>query len=89
MEPHMKKFLVSYDLDKPGQDYPRIWKELERLGAKRALYSQWVMKSDWTAAQLRDYFRDFIDSNDRLLVVSLEDDWASQNAMFKISTMAA
>ncbi len=85
----MKKYVISYDLDSPGRDYPRIWKELSRLGAKRVLLSQWVMKSNNTAGQLRDYFKDFIDSNHRLLVVSLEDDWASWKAMIDINTVAA
>lgn len=85
----MKKYVISYDLDSPGQDYARIWKELNRLGAKRVLYSQWVMKSNNSAGQLRDYFKDFIDTNDRLLVVSLEDDWASWKAMIDINAVAA
>ena len=29
----MKTFLVSCDLDKPGQDYPRISDRLKELGA--------------------------------------------------------
>lgn len=75
----MKKYLISYDLDKPGQDYPRIIKELERLGAIRILYSEWIWKATWTAVQVRDHLKSFIDSNDMLLVVALtgEAAWTS------------
>jgi hypothetical protein len=65
------RYLISYDLDKPGQDYHRLIKELERLGAARVLYSEWLFKSTSTAVQIRDYLQGFVDGNDMLLVVEL------------------
>lgn len=62
---------ISYDLDKPGQDYPRLVKELERLGAVRVLYSEWIFRSTSSAVEIRDWLQSFIDSNDMLLVVAL------------------
>jgi len=75
----MAKYLISYDLDKPGQDYHRLIKELERLGAVRVLYSQWVFRSTSPAKQIRDWLKSFIDGNDMLLVVALtgEAAWTS------------
>ena len=67
----MAKYLISYDLDKPGQDYPRLIKELERLGAVRILYSEWIFQSTSSAVQIRDWLTSFIDGNDMLLVVAL------------------
>ena len=64
-------YLISYDLDKPGQDYPRLITELERLGAARILYSEWIFRSTSPAVQIRDWLKSFIDSNDMLLVVAL------------------
>ena len=89
----MKKYLISYDLDKPGQDYSRLTKELERLGATKILYSEWVVRGQWTAVQLRDHLMAFIDSNDMLLVVGLtgEAAWTSlmvSNDRFKQSIAA-
>jgi hypothetical protein len=89
----MKKYLISYDLDKPGQDYPRIIGELERLGAIRILYSEWILRNDATASALRDHLKAFIDSNDMLLVVALtgEAAWTSlmvSNDRFKQSIAA-
>ena len=67
----MARYLISYDLDKPGQDYPRLIGELERLGAVRILYSEWILQSTSSAVQIRDWLKSFIDGNDMLLVVAL------------------
>lgn len=67
----MNKYLVSYDLDKPGQDYSKLISELERLGGIRILYSEWILRNDASAEALRNHLRAFIDSNDMLLVVAL------------------
>ena len=81
------RYVVSYDLLKPGQDYSPLWAELRRLGGKRVLKSQWVMRRTNTSATgLRDHFRKFIDNNDRLLVVGIDDsDWSGWNLENKIS----
>ena len=78
-ETTVKKYLISYDLDKPGQDYTKLISELERLGAIKILYSEWILKNQASAAQLRDHLKAFIDSNDMLLVVALtgEAAWTS------------
>jgi len=70
---------VSYDLDKPGQNYHPLISELERLGGIKILYSEWIVRSQMTAVQLRDHLRAFIDGNDMLLVVALtgEAAWTS------------
>ena len=67
----MNKYLVSYDLDKPGQDYHRLIKELERIGALKVLYSEWIYRTTSSAKDVRDHLRQFIDGNDMLLVVGL------------------
>jgi hypothetical protein len=67
----MGVFLISYDLDKPGQDYHRLIKELERLRAVKVLFSEWLFKSTSSAVQIRDYLQGFVDANDMLLIVQL------------------
>ena len=69
----MKLHIVSYDLYTPGQNYPRIQQRLEALGAKRILYSQWMLKSAMTAVQLRDDLLRYIDANDQVLVADVTD----------------
>lgn len=71
--------MISYDLDKPGQNYERLIKRLREHGCIRVLMSQWVLRTTWTAMQLRDDLANYVDSNDRLLVVGLtgEAAWTS------------
>jgi len=65
----VKLHVVSYDLDKPGQNYPAIITRLQQLGAKRVQFSQWMLHSTLTAEQLRDDLLRYLDANDRLLVI--------------------
>lgn len=69
----MPAYLVSYDLINPPKDpdYTPIIKRLKEWGAKRVLYSEWALRTDATAAQLRDDLMQHIDSNDSLLVLKL------------------
>lgn len=77
-------YLVTYDLDRPGQNYQQLWEALRNMGATRLLASVWYLTSNSSAVQLRDYFWRFMDSNDRLLVVRF-DEWASYSLMDNIS----
>ncbi len=82
----MASYLISYDLDKPGQDYPRLITELERLGAVRILYSEWIFRSTSSAVEIRDWLKSFIDSNDMLLVVALTGEAAWTGLMVSTDT---
>jgi hypothetical protein len=68
-----KAFIVAYDLRKPVQNYPRLWAELERLGAVRLLASDWLVVLNSTARQVAEHFVKFVDSDDRLLVTEPAD----------------
>ncbi len=74
-------YCLSYDLIK-DKDYDRIISKLEEIGAKRVLLSVWCFKrSNTSAAELRDFFAGFLDSDDRLMVVkSSESAW--RNTLF-------
>ena len=78
------KFLISYDLDKPGQNYKDLTNGLERSGARRVLKSAWALNTTWTAAQIRDWVKQRIDSNDRIVVTELGD-WAAYNPIARIN----
>jgi hypothetical protein len=72
----MAKLLITYDL-KPENDYPRLWAALRAMGACKPLLNGWVVDVQFTAPQMRDHLKKFIDEDDRLLVVSLSGGWAS------------
>lgn len=75
----MTTFAVSYDLKRPGQDYPKLWEELERLGAHRSLESFWLVSvTSTTAKEVHDHLKSFVDTNDAIWVLELtQNHWYS------------
>ena len=68
----MKTYLIGYDLDKPGQDYSNLIEAIKKIGTWwHCLDSTWLVKSNYTATQIRDYLLPHIDQNDELLVALL------------------
>jgi hypothetical protein len=64
----MALFCISYDLIK-GKDYQKLWDELDRLGGHKALESFYLVALTNTASEVRDHLRDFVDSDDMLMVI--------------------
>lgn len=68
----MKTYLIGYDLNKTGQDYETLIEQIKKLGIWwHHLDSTWIIKSDLTAAQIRDILESYVDNNDELLVAKL------------------
>lgn len=74
-------YYLSYDLIK-RKDYQTLYAELEKYGAKRVLESVWCLKYYTNnTQQLRDHFINFIDNDDRILVIESVN-WAGRNLKF-------
>ena len=70
----MAIYLLAYDLinEKKGtHDYQPLWDELERLKCHRTEYSLWLCNLNNTPAQVRDHFKQYVDSDDRIWVTKL------------------
>ena len=68
----MAVYMVGYDLNKPGQDYTDLIDALKRYGTWwHHLDSTWIIITNDTAAQVRDYLKQYLDSNDELLVATI------------------
>lgn len=69
----MTRFVVSYDLNKTGQDYASLYKRLRELGAIRVQYSTWMVRlqTGWTEMNLAEDLWKYMDANDSLLVLNL------------------
>ena len=84
-EQKAKTLLIGYDLNRPrGQDaYPELFDAIKGManGYWHHLDSTWLIRSELTAAQIRDKLKPHIDSGDELLVVGLAGDgaWAGIN----------
>lgn len=82
----MALYLISYDLiGKSYDQYEDLIHELERLGARRVLLSEWVWRSNDTSERIRDHIRQFTHPNDRLLVTEITNNWASWGALIDIN----
>ncbi|MDH4122412.1 MAG: hypothetical protein OEV94_11985 [Deltaproteobacteria bacterium] len=75
----MNVMMISYDLMKPGQNYPGIEAAIKRIGQSwwRLMQSTWIVLTEFDEVQVRDVLKDVIDANDKLLVGRLiADAWA-------------
>lgn len=73
----MNTYLVSYDLIAPGQKYKVLGDLLRSFpNWAKVLESTWVIKTPWTAAQVRDRLQREVDGNDKLLVITVSRDAA-------------
>ncbi|MDP3650334.1 MAG: hypothetical protein Q8R67_01505 [Rhodoferax sp.] len=61
---------ISYDLNRPGQDYPSIIETIKSLGNwAKVQKSFWYVKSNLTAMQAVERVWAHMDANDSLIVV--------------------
>jgi hypothetical protein len=68
----MSSYVVSYDLNRPGQEYEDLIDAIKSYGTWwGGLASTWVIKTDDSAKEIRDHLKLYIDSNDELFVGQL------------------
>ena len=73
----MNVYLVSYDLNKTGQNYSALYKELEASSAwSHPLDSTWLIATNESADQLSTRMRKHLDSNDLSLVIKVTNSYA-------------
>ena len=74
----MKTYLISYDLNRPGQDYSELFEAIKAECQTwwHHLDSTWIIKTESDAASVRDALMKHIDTNDELLVVRLSGEGA-------------
>lgn len=71
----MPVYIISYDLNNQ-KDYQPLWEELRKLGCVRALESVWIGAIKGTPETIKNHFtnRNFVDSDDSLMVVETSAD---------------
>jgi hypothetical protein len=76
----MKKYLISYDLGLPEtrDDYRKLISYIKSLELwANPLKSVWLVQTNKTAKDLRDELKNATDSNDSILVIEVNDHWAT------------
>ena len=67
--------MISYDLNKPGQNYSELYKSIKNLGSWcHYLDSTWLIDSSLSAHKIQDILNSKIDKNDGLLIFRLSKD---------------
>lgn len=74
----MSVYSISYDLHNPGQDYDDLHEAIKDYGAWwHHLESTWLIDTSRSASDIRDDLKEYLDSNDELLVTRLSGSWAT------------
>ena len=68
MENHC--YIIMYDLRAPGRNYEQLYQAIKSYGTWGKLTeSSWAIVSDQTAENIRNFLLNFIDNNDRIMVI--------------------
>ena len=72
-------YLVEYDLKKT-KHYTNLITAIQKLNHTKLLLSSWLIRSIYGAKELNDHLKQFIDSDDVLVVIEVKGDWATLRA---------
>ena len=82
----MAAYIVTYDLNKPGQNYKCVAEKLEAYPAHwKVQQSVWLLRTNQSAKQVRDIVGECLDPNDKLIVAKLSGEAAWKGYGDKIS----
>lgn len=71
----MRSLLISYDLVAPGRNYEPLYDFFKSFGTRaKPLESLYLIKTDFSATEMRDKINMYIDSNDKVFVVDITGD---------------
>ena len=75
----MALYTISYDLTNPGRDYETLSNAIKKYGFWwHQCGSVWIISVNNTnSTTIRDYLKQFIDTNDKLFVAKLSGEWAA------------
>ncbi|MBJ8501381.1 MULTISPECIES: hypothetical protein [Acinetobacter] len=78
----MTIYSVTYDLIK-SKDYAKMIDGIRKVSGDnwaRPTKSQWIIYSNKTAGQIRDFLKDYMDADDVLFVIEVKtNNWGSWN----------
>lgn len=81
-------YLVSYDLNKPIQNYPKLDAFMKQLGGIRVLESEWLVPTNAQPVTFHNQIQagGGLDGNDRLLVTEVTKTSAWNNLLIPDAT---
>lgn len=71
----MAALLITYDLNKPGQDYDGLFEEIKSMGTWwHYLDSTWIVATSLNVSAAADRIRAKLDNSDHFLVLDITGD---------------
>lgn len=66
----MRRYIISYDLYRPGNNYSDLTAEIKRLGEdwEHPLANLWIIETDLSAAEIRGFLGDHLITGDKLYI---------------------
>lgn len=77
----MAVYIVTYDLNSPGQNYGPLIKAIEKYTHCKCLKSAFFIDTSEAASTIRDKLKQHIDESDALYVMTLQRRWAANRVM--------
>lgn len=74
----MPVLLVTYDLNKPGQDYSDLLKTIKGYAYAKLSESSYAILTDKSPQTIYDQLKPTIDKNDNLYVINLKRPYSGQ-----------
>ena len=71
----MSVLLITYDLKRPGQDYPDLLKYIKGHAWARLSESSYAIETSLSPSAVLAQARKFIDANDTIFVITLTSPW--------------
>lgn len=79
----MKKYLVTYDLNRSGQNYYDLIEAIKTYPCIRVMQSAWFIKSSFDAKTISFDLQNYMDKNDHIIVSEITSNrqgWLSKSA---------
>lgn len=77
-------YVISYDLNKPGQDYAKLYDALKSFSSWwHYLGSTWLISTNNNATEIFNKLKSHLDNSDRILIIKADKDhngWLKQEA---------
>jgi hypothetical protein len=77
----MRRYIISYDLYRPGNNYSDLTAEIKRLGDdwEHPLANLWIIETELSASEIRSSIGHFMMTGDKLYICEAGRDLASMD----------
>lgn len=77
----MRRYIISYDLYRPGNNYSEFTAEIKRLGDdwERPLANLWIVDTYLAACEIRHALGEHLSTGDKLYICEMGDDYAGMD----------